>query len=54
MLKIGVLVLVMVSLSQDSLLIMCFYACHDELIWIWIFVMTVARVWVPPAFWFSC
>jgi hypothetical protein len=25
MLKLGVLV------SQDSLLIMCFYACHDEL-----------------------
>jgi hypothetical protein len=25
MLKIGVLV------SQDSLLILCFYACHDEL-----------------------
>jgi hypothetical protein len=30
MLKLGVLVLVSI-VSQDSLLILCSYACHDEL-----------------------
>jgi hypothetical protein len=59
-----VLVLVLVSVSvsvcklvlvrQVSLLILCFYACHDELCWIRIFVMTVTRVWAFPAFWFIC
>jgi hypothetical protein len=32
------------------LLILCFYACHDELQWIWVFVMTIDRVWVPLHF----
>jgi hypothetical protein len=36
------------------LLILCIYVCHDELYLIWIFVMTVTRVWVSPAFWFTC
>jgi hypothetical protein len=28
--------------------ILCIYVCRDELCLIWIFVMTVTRVWVPP------
>jgi hypothetical protein len=32
---------------------MCIYVCHDELCLVWIFVMTVTRVWVSPAFWFT-
>jgi hypothetical protein len=33
--------------------ILCIYVCHDELCLVWIFVMTVTRVWVSPAFWFT-
>jgi hypothetical protein len=36
------------------LLILSIYVCHDELCLLWIFVMTVTRVWVSPAFWFTC
>jgi hypothetical protein len=34
--------------------ILCIYVCHDEQCLVWIFVMTVTRVRVSPAFWFTC